>query len=116
MANQRCQMQTRSAAKRVVPLAILGMAMVGVASCSDVDGDVSSVQGAVGEKLGTVDAADFAEVSDAFGGFEGLADGLGPIFNAQACGQCHSNGATGGAGEQIERRFGRFVNGAFDPQ
>ena len=51
----------------------------------------------------------------AFNTFEDANDGLGPIFNAQACGQCHTNGAIGGAGEQIERRFGRFDNGVFNP-
>ena len=42
-------------------------------------------------------------------------DGVGPIFNLNACGGCHTNGAIGGAGEQIERRFGRFDNGVFNP-
>ena len=32
-----------------------------------------------------------------------------------ACGACHTVGSIGGAGVQIERRYGRFVNGAFDP-
>jgi CxxC motif-containing protein (DUF1111 family) len=41
-------------------------------------------------------------------------DGLGPIFNANACGTCHQNGALGGAGQQIERRYGKLTNGVFD--
>jgi CxxC motif-containing protein (DUF1111 family) len=55
------------------------------------------------------------EAVEAFAAVEGIGDGVGPIFNESACGNCHTNGAMGGAGEQIERRFGRFVNGAFDP-
>jgi CxxC motif-containing protein (DUF1111 family) len=54
------------------------------------------------------------EAAEVFGDNESINDGVGPIFNMTACGGCHSNGAMGGAGEQIERRFGRFVNGAFD--
>jgi CxxC motif-containing protein (DUF1111 family) len=56
-----------------------------------------------------------AESEEAFASVEGIEDGVGPIFNLNACGGCHTNGAMGGAGEQIERRFGRFANGAFDP-
>jgi CxxC motif-containing protein (DUF1111 family) len=80
--------------------------------------DISTTeQNAVGDVTpGTqVDAELLAESRDAFASFEGIEDGVGPIFNASACGQCHSNGAMGGAGEQIERRFGRVVNGLFDP-
>jgi CxxC motif-containing protein (DUF1111 family) len=55
-----------------------------------------------------------AEADAAFSANEAIGDGVGPIFNQTACGNCHTNGAIGGAGEQIERRFGRFVNGAFD--
>src|SRR5262249_53746755 len=50
-----------------------------------------------------------------FSAVEAGDDGLGPVFNERACGNCHTNGAIGGAGENIERRYGRFVNGGFDP-
>ncbi len=55
-----------------------------------------------------------AEATDAFAAVENSNDGVGPIFNGNACGQCHTNGALGGAGEQIERRFGRFAAGSFN--
>src|SRR6185436_1028159 len=61
------------------------------------------------------DPALLAEARDAFLAAESINDGVGPIFNLNSCGGCHSNGATGGAGEQIERRFGRFAT-TFDPQ
>ena len=70
---------------------------------------------AFGDSLPGIDPADFAEARDAFNLVEELGDGLGPIFNERACGNCHTLGSQGGAGEQVERRFGRFVNGAFDP-
>jgi CxxC motif-containing protein (DUF1111 family) len=72
-------------------------------------------QALLGDRLSGIDADDFAEAKAAFQAVEGLADGLGPIFNERSCAGCHANGAVGGAGENIERRFGRFVNGIFDP-
>jgi CxxC motif-containing protein (DUF1111 family) len=69
---------------------------------------------ATGDALPGITAADFAEAKGAFATVEGLDDGLGPIFNEKACGNCHTQGAIGGAGVQIERRFGRFDNGIFN--
>src|ERR1041384_7581442 len=71
-------------------------------------------QGLVGDQLGGISAADFAEAKAAFATVEDIDDGLGPVFNEKGCGNCHTQGAIGGAGVQIERRFGRFVNGAFN--
>jgi CxxC motif-containing protein (DUF1111 family) len=46
--------------------------------------------------------------------------GLGPVFNEDACVVCHAsptggNGFEGHASPRFETRFGRIVNGAFDP-
>ena len=71
-------------------------------------------QGLVGDQLGGISSADFAEAKAAFATVEDIDDGLGPVFNEKGCGNCHTQGAIGGAGVQIERRFGRFVNGAFN--
>src|SRR5882672_7424639 len=67
-----------------------------------------------GDPLPGISATDFAAAKTAFQTVEGLDDGLGPVFNEKACGNCHTQGATGGAGLQIERRFGRFDNGIFN--
>jgi len=45
-----------------------------------------------------ITAADFAAAKANFAQAEGIADGLGPVFNEKACGNCHTQGATGGAG------------------
>ncbi len=89
-----------------------------VAGCSDLMDDTSTTTSAVlGDHLPGLQADDdlLDEADEAFNAFEASEDGVGPIFNAFACGQCHTNGAIGGAGEQIERRFGRFDNGLFNP-
>jgi CxxC motif-containing protein (DUF1111 family) len=69
----------------------------------------------LGSSLPGISAADFAAARANFAATEALPDGLGPIFNERGCGNCHNVGAIGGAGEPIERRFGRFVGGIFDP-
>jgi CxxC motif-containing protein (DUF1111 family) len=78
---------------------------------SAVEQDITAV---AGDPLPGIAAADFAAARAAFATVEALEDGLGPIFNEKACGNCHTQGAIGGAGVQIERRFGRVVNGVFD--
>ena len=45
---------------------------------------------------------------------EEIADGLGPIFNAQACVECHQNRVTGGVSQIMEVRAGHSgPNGSF---
>src|SRR6188474_557599 len=82
----------------------------------DDDALVSAEQAitAIGDPLPGIAAADFAAARTAFVTVEEIEDGVGPVFNEKACGNCHTQGSIGGAGVQIERRFGRFVNGAFD--
>lgn len=42
---------------------------------------------------------------------EGIADGLGPTYNAQSCSECHQNVVTGGASQIAEHRTGRLGDG-----
>ena len=44
---------------------------------------------------------------------ETTADGLGPVYNAQSCRECHQNVATGGASQVAEHRTGHVENGVF---
>src|SRR3954464_9928056 len=66
-----------------------------------------AITAVAGDPLPGTDAVGFAGARTAFMTVEGLDDGLGPIFNEKACGNCHTQGAIGGAGVQIERRFGK---------
>src|ERR1051325_11982462 len=65
--------------------------------------------------LTTNQLADFAEGLDQFEEIQSVESGLGPIFNHVSCVACHSGPATGGASAILETRFGRTVNGVFDP-
>jgi len=44
---------------------------------------------------------------------EVVEDGLGPVYNAQSCGECHQNVATGGASQIAEHRTGRLMGDQF---
>ena len=92
--------------------------VAGAVSCSASPGDeetlASSRQLALGAALPGTNATTFAAASANFAAVENAADGLGPIFNANACGTCHQNGSLGGAGQQVESRYGKLTNGAFD--
>jgi CxxC motif-containing protein (DUF1111 family) len=57
----------------------------------------------------------FTAGRDVFEEVEDVADGLGPVFNADSCAACHDAPVTGGGGNLVETRFGRTTNGAFDP-
>jgi len=47
---------------------------------------------------------------------EEIADGLGPVYNAQACAECHQNPVTGAISQVTELRKGRFDGFTFtDP-
>ncbi len=45
---------------------------------------------------------------------EEIEDGLGPIFNARSCAECHAIPAVGGSGFMNEVRAGREAEGAYD--
>ena len=95
------------------------LASFGVLACSaPPEGESAVTQGnqeLLGDPVTGVNADLLTEAKAAFQTVESINDGVGPIFNERSCGGCHANGAVGGAGENIERRFGRFANGAFDP-
>lgn len=44
---------------------------------------------------------------------ETIADGLGPVFNAQSCRECHQNVVTGGASQVAEHRTGHLEGELF---
>src|SRR5262245_47810126 len=99
-------------------IALVAGAMIG-GGCEDLqEEDLFVEQSALlGDRLpgGSTNDENFAKFKASFAAEEEIDEGLGPIFNAEGCAVCHDRGAIGGAGLQIERRFGRFVNGVFDP-
>ena len=66
-----------------------------------------------GQSNGMVDAATHGADLDKFEAVETIPDGLGPIYNAQSCRECHQNPVSGGASQISELRVGHLVNGKF---
>lgn len=65
--------------------------------------------------LAPAELAAFVDGKDDFEQEETVATGLGPIFNNVSCAACHSVPGTGGSSDIVVTRFGRNVNGHFDP-
>jgi CxxC motif-containing protein (DUF1111 family) len=68
---------------------------------------------AIGDPLPGTDPVAFADAKANFAAEEESEDGLGPVFNEKACGNCHTTPVVGGSGNQIERRYGSIKNGVF---
>ncbi len=62
---------------------------------------------------GLASQAEFDVSRGVFNEREGVADGLGPTYNAQSCGECHQNPVTGGGSQISELRAGQFDGRAF---
>jgi CxxC motif-containing protein (DUF1111 family) len=63
---------------------------------------------------GMVDDSTHRGDQDKFDEVEGVADGLGPLYNAQSCRECHQNPTSGGASQISELRVGhRGADGRF---
>jgi hypothetical protein len=64
--------------------------------------------GVVDDPTHQTDQAKFEET-------EAISDGLGPLFNAQSCRECHQNPVSGGATQVLELRIGhRGPDGKFE--
>jgi CxxC motif-containing protein (DUF1111 family) len=57
---------------------------------------------------GFVGHAAFNKARDLFERRFGVADGLGPVYNAQSCAECHQNPVSGGISQITELRAGSF--------
>ena len=67
-----------------------------------------------GKTNGFVDQATFDEDRVVFEDVETVSDGLGPLYNAQSCRECHQNPVTGGISQVSELRAGsRDASGRF---
>jgi CxxC motif-containing protein (DUF1111 family) len=91
--------------------------LMGLMGCGEQADDASAEQGAAtaGAALPGTNATQFATARTNFNTPEGIPDGLGPIMNQDSCAFCHqASGVIGGAGENIEARYGTFTNGVFN--
>ena len=59
------------------------------------------------------DECSFETAVEEFAGPDSIEDGLGPIFNASACGECHLVPILGGSSQIVEKRAGFFDGNVF---
>lgn len=62
---------------------------------------------------GVIPQNEFEDEKATFEERETVADGLGPVYNAQSCAECHQNPVTGGISQIVELRAGHFDGEAF---
>jgi CxxC motif-containing protein (DUF1111 family) len=62
---------------------------------------------------GFIDQTTFDADRQTFDEQEGIADGLGPLYNARSCGECHSNPVLGGSSQVTELRAGHYDSAYF---
>src|SRR2546427_12287230 len=68
-----------------------------------------------GQTNGLVDQTTHAADQGKFEEVEEIGEGLGPLYNAQSCRECHQNPASGGVSQIAELRVGhRGANGQFE--
>ena len=103
---------------RWVSLLSLGSAVaIGAVGClgqEDTSDTTTQVGALLGDAIPGTNGTTFTAAKANFVATESAVDGLGPIFNQNACASCHQNGATGGAGQNIEQRYGTLTNGTFN--
>jgi CxxC motif-containing protein (DUF1111 family) len=61
-----------------------------------------------GKTNGFVSQAEFDQAQATFVEQEGRDEGLGPVYNAQSCGECHQSPSVGGISQVTELRAGHF--------
>lgn len=62
---------------------------------------------------GFLDQPTFDTVRGTFEDVESIADGIGPVYNALSCTECHQNPVTGGNSQVLEVRAGTLNHGVF---
>ncbi|HTT11758.1 MAG TPA: di-heme oxidoredictase family protein [Burkholderiaceae bacterium] len=71
-------------------------------------GGTEAMTGFDGQSNGFVTADIFQADQEEFDGIENIADGLGPLYNAQSCRECHQNPLSGGGSQVSEFRAGHL--------
>jgi CxxC motif-containing protein (DUF1111 family) len=87
---------------------LLTLAAISGAVPSPDDPPAEALAGFDNETNGFLSPADFAAAMEVFAEREEIDDGLGPVFNAQACAECHQSPVTGGISQVTELRAGRL--------
>ena len=86
----------------------LSLALVSIIMASAASHSPETPTGFDSKSNGTVDDVTHQADQVKFDEVEGLADGLGPLYNAQSCRECHQNPTSGGPSQVTELRVGHL--------
>ncbi|HEX8764700.1 MAG TPA: di-heme oxidoredictase family protein [Candidatus Acidoferrum sp.] len=89
----------------------LGVPVMAVAVCFLVPSASEAPSGFDNKSNGLVDEATHAVDQGKFDEIEQISDGLGPLYNAQSCRECHQNPTSGAASQVSELRVGHRGHG-----
>lgn len=89
----------------------LGVPVMAVAVCFLVPSASEAPTGFDNKSNGLVDEATHAVDQGKFDEIEQISDGLGPLYNAQSCRECHQNPTSGAASQVSELRVGHRGHG-----
>jgi CxxC motif-containing protein (DUF1111 family) len=99
----------RFGGRRGVALLLFGGAIVfACAAISFAQQSVEAPAGFDGQSNGLVDAKTHSTDLDAFERILDIPDGLGPLYNAQSCRECHQNPVSGGSSQVTVLRVGHL--------
>ena len=86
----------------------LSLALVSIIMASAASHSLEAPTGFDSKSNGVVDDMTHQADQVKFDEVEGLADGLGPLYNAQSCRECHQNPTSGGTSQITELRVGHL--------
>ena len=87
---------------------LLSITLVGRGGNQPPDPAQEAVAGFDNDTNGFVDPGTHAEDQEVFEEVDEIQKGLGPVYNAQSCRECHQNPRTGGISQITELRAGHF--------
>jgi CxxC motif-containing protein (DUF1111 family) len=98
-----------------VALVGVALALCLIVVCTLFPGSSEAPTGFDGQTNGLVDQKTHAADLNTFDEVEEISDGLGPLYNAQSCRECHQSPVSGGITQMSEVRVGhRGPNGQFE--
>src|SRR6202045_2366797 len=90
----------------LIPLAVISLGLLCLILASSASRSTEAPTGFDNKSNGVADDATHQADQTKFDEVEQLSDGLGPIYNAQSCRECHQNPVSGAASQVTELRVG----------
>src|SRR3977135_3340270 len=90
----------------LIPLAVLSLILSGLILASSASRSTEAPTGFDNKSNGVTDDATHQADQAKFEEVEQLSDGLGPLYNAQSCRECHQSPVSGAGSQSTELRAG----------